>query len=1151
MFQLKDTFRSYDKNRQPYTFHVERHTETENLHAGAVEGGFSLKSVGNRHILNTPDVVSGRWSMDFHINYMEVMDPEFVLFFGYDEIRRAGMGIRLHYHLNGGLEIGLVSVDKSLISEIEKKTYESVRWAENETISLELNVREQGVACAVSGICAEFECGKAAGRLAIERNSFIGELILENIRFETGDDLPVRNLLPSVTVDIPLVNGGDIPYSVRWQVDEIGGEVYLHASVFGGTKSRAVDKDSRRGQYVAEKDTMTSPYAGVCCAGVDQIFQMSLGENWLIDPNIYWECQKGFFGDTPLPMEGLFRLERFEAEAAELIFGYENLVCSGYRSQAGGHEFRYDRQGALTYSGAPLDGKDHWEIYSPFDKFALTLIPEDCWHRNEIVHHLKYNHYFETKEKISFRLELHTLLEPDYLTVQAELIDVFEKNVLDTAQAAVETGKWKKDYFCLKASASFGTLGVGVYKIRFRLFYGGKLYDTMTRVFEVFSKDTDENPALKTGLPFTFSMPNEQKWLMRNSFDLWNPAVSCDVEHFITCITDTPIEAEIRRPWEVIKPFKREWFAWLAKRTANDWLDERHAIVRKHADYLFYAMDDGTEDWGSECTLFPFRTDHWNYRHINNPYQKKLLRAFFSDRPEAAKETGYNPGDERMPYEVFEALMTKYGHEWMEYVNEDVVRLFRQQNAELEKENPGVRRTIYGPQNVYVTPTLTHHSARFYGLPTDERLTKDVFTGFMIYEDYPYSCAYQTYRGAFGMMTLALHYPGSRIYPEQYKGSPGGCIDGAVKYAHAPMGAYTMEAYQNSTHAFEFVFNTAHRRTDGYHYWDDYGFHRSDYVNEFMNRLIMDWRYAVENKPAKPLRSMAFVADYDAADDVFSGTTMENGKKYTLYNRCGSASGLLHECSREAGLPNGFALKRGTLSDLSANECDVLVIPGLKNADAQTIREIRRLYEAGVNLIGLFDVSGLEDLFGVVKSPAEEEIHTIEYRGQIEAVYSRTGRFEYASAGAEPVMTANGSRPAMLATSRTLLINTDVENLGSEEPRRVNGSNGYHMVGRLIRKALKERLVSLSSPLVRGDNVGVTLFESKAGKTMLLAIDYSAFDNAPKGEKEAVVRVSLPGVCNAKSDAELFVGRKNGEVKELRFPILPHGFVFVELERNG
>lgn len=50
MFKVFDSFKAFDENCQPYTFSVERHTETANLHAGVTADGFSLKSVGNRHI---------------------------------------------------------------------------------------------------------------------------------------------------------------------------------------------------------------------------------------------------------------------------------------------------------------------------------------------------------------------------------------------------------------------------------------------------------------------------------------------------------------------------------------------------------------------------------------------------------------------------------------------------------------------------------------------------------------------------------------------------------------------------------------------------------------------------------------------------------------------------------------------------------------------------------------------------------------------------------------------------------------------------------------------------------------------------------------------------------------------------------------------
>ena len=119
-------------------------------------------------------------------------------------------------------------------------------------------------------------------------------------------------------------------------------------------------------------------------------------------------------------------------------------------------------------------------------------------------------------------------------------------------------------------------------------------------------------------------------------------------------------------------------------------------------------------------------------------------------------------------------------------------------------------------------------------------------------------------------MTVMLHTPQLRLYPEQYGGSRGGCIDGAVKFAHAPMGDYELPPYRNSTHAFEYVFNTPYRTPEGFRYWDNYGFHRSNCTSPFMDRLIRDWKYVVRYQPGRPLRTLGFVADYHICDDAFT-----------------------------------------------------------------------------------------------------------------------------------------------------------------------------------------------------------------------------------------------------------------------------------------
>ncbi len=77
--------------------------------------------------------------------------------------------------------------------------------------------------------------------------------------------------------------------------------------------------------------------------------------------------------------------------------------------------------------------------------------------------------------------------------------------------------------------------------------------------------------------------------------------------------------------------------------------------------------------------------------------------------------------------------------------------------------------------------------------------------------------------------------------------------------------------------------------------------------------------------------------------------------------------------------------------------------------------------------------------------------------------------------------------------------------------------------------------------------MGVTLFETEGGKRMLLAIDYTPFDNREKGPKQAVVQLNMPDVIGAVCDRKLMVGKKNGTVRELRFEIAPRESVFIEL----
>ncbi len=1144
MFSLTDSFRAYDENKQPYSFYVERHTETANLHAWVENDRFHLSSIGNRHILSAPAFTLGRFEMDFMFNYMDVFKTNFTVFFGYDEATRRGLGLKFVYDLDLSLEITLSAVEGGVFSPIATETLILPTQLKEELYSFSLNIGENRLSGTYAGAEFEIPCAPRRGKLALERHHCMGELIIDRIAFSTGDEIPRQPLVPKTEIDIPLVNGGDIPYTLSWQIDKIGDDAYLTAVFGGGTKTRPVNREDRPGQYVAEKDWMTSPYIGLTRGDSREVYSIANGERAFIDPNIFWDCQKALFGDTELPIVNCYKIPtHLVGEGTELLFGYEKLFCTGYVVQSGGSEFRYTLSGELIDYGPALDGRDVYSLSSQEDKLALDFVPNDCYKRDEVIAHIKNNHYFDVSESPRFAFSMQTKTDPDYLEISAAVLNVYESKTVHSFTPEIKISAGKFGYRVLSCEIAVPPMELGVWKLAFEISYCGKHYDRYVKTFEVFDRNLPTNPALASGLPFVFSMPNEQKRLMRNSFDLWNPAKSCDMEHYITCITDTPVEAETRRVWELIKPFKRKWFAWLSSRTCTDWQVENHMDTVKNADYLFASWQELFMDM-SQSGLYPVRQDHQLYENFMNreSVRVEILNGFLSENPGIAENLDYRPGM-KFTQEHFVQLLTKYLTPWVEYQNRRGHGIMREHNAQLRAINPNFKRSLYGPINSYVTPTLTGHSLKSFGHSDSQALAEDVFTGFCVFEDYPYACSYQTYRGAFIAMNILLESPNLRLYPEQYKGSKGGCIDGAVKNAHAPMGKYDVEGYQISTHSFEFVFNTSFRLPSGYRYWNTYGFHKGDHSEELMARQVLDWRHVVENKPARPLPTTAFLAKYVNEEDVFELTPTSS----FINNASELGHGLVYECTREAGIPAGFAMKYESLENFDRDECDVLVLPSLAGADRKYVEKIRALYEAGVNLIAVSKIDGLEDIFGVAPDPHSARFGQVKYADESEYIMARDAEILYKPAGAQVIMTSDSGEALALATGRTLLLNTAVYNLGCSDSSSLYSSKSRFTVGELVRKMLESQLRRLSSPLALGENVGVTLFETQDGRKMLLCIDYTPFDNRQHGPRQAIVKLNLPGIKDVKCEKDIFVGRKKGRVGEIRFDILPHESVFVEL----
>ena len=1158
-FYIYEDFSVADENKQPYSFETERHTEIDDFHAKVENSEFQLNSIGNRFIAKTPALSEFGVEFKFGFNMLYEFNPKFNVIFHYNKKTRKGMGLRFIYDLSHKMHIAYISIDKMNIEVIEEITIDNLLIEEDKRYTISIDVKAGKLFGTVEDKNFEFSVDAGNGYIAVERKNFIGQMFIKDFALTGYAEMDVTELNEEISVDIPLLNGGDIPYVLTWQFIKINEVVYMDYSLSGGTASRKLNREDRPGQYAVERDRLTSPYIKLNSADKEKKFYIFNGPQMIIDPNVYWECLKEYWKMPEFPVKRRVRVgENIINKLETVTYGYEDFVATGYALQStGANEFVYDKNGELLYEG-PMLGDNIYELCSPHDKKAVSFVPEDCYNKDEVISHLKNNHYFTVDEKINLTFFMRTKLNVDGIEIKAEIRDIFDRDVINAFTPDVTVSDWKFGYKEISLSITNECMPEKLYRAVFLIYYGGKLIETYSRVFEVFDKNTDVSPAVASGLPYVFSMPNEQKWLSRNSFDLWNPLPSCDVEHYISCVTDTPIEAERKKVWESIKPFKREWFVWLEARTCRDW-EKGHPDCIKYSDYMYYP---------APVELYPLRNDLYKLKaYTYNADFRLILRDFLEENPKIKEqlsftlpdaeddtenirmlvdETGVNRAEDVITEDNLKELLDLCHVEWFDFATKRLRENIRKQNEEFKKINADFKRSAYGPFNQYVNSTLSYHTIKSFGMIPDETLSEDVYTGFAIFEDYPYSCAYQTYRGIFGLMTTLLYVPELVIYPEQYKGGWGGCIDGAVKFSHAPMGAYTMQPYQNSTHAFEFVFNSPHRTSQGYKYWDTYGFHRPDFPLEFWDKLTKDWKYVIDYKPQKPLKTVGFIAEYTDEEDILDIDIDTLEKSAALKNRSEDSHGILYDRCRKAGLNAGFAMKFETLEFLSAEETDILIVPSLKNAGENVAKQLRRLYNEGVALVAVSDVTGLEDIFGVSENKRNVNVDTLIYDDETEFVYPKYTEFYYDENGAEVILCAN-DEPVILKKDRAVLINANLADIGFECFEGTAGK-GRKNISELTKSVLESILRSLTNQYAVGENVGITLFETEKKQTVLMAIDYSHNDNVIKGEKTAVVSIDMNDVKEVKSDREIIcVSNKAGALRELRFNILPHETVFIEL----
>ena len=1136
-YRYREDFSCLDTKNTPAGILIEENSQYTHKHARAEGGSFFISCRGNKFLCRTPRLT--KFSASVTLGYHSILKGTgATFFFGYDRASRCGYALDAVYD-GSSLVLRMLALGAKTEQVLDSVCIEGRGWPDVSVLTAECDgCRIWGL---LDGDAYSFELPEArAGLLGVTFNGAVGEMSVREIDIETSEDIKTDVIASETKAVIPLRNGGNMPYTLTYGLTSAGGLLYLDYRFDGGPQYRSEYPDYPRNtdQYCVERDIITDPFIALydvrdgACLLNRKIFS---GDLVVSDPGITWgEILRPYFGIKDLPMSGtlVFDASLPSCEHLQIGFGYEAMNACGYQMQSEHSvEFVFDfASAALVYEGKAR-GTEHLNVTSHSDTI-LSRIPESVCDYEKVVSHLEKNHFFAKGEPIVFRAEMISDKPAAYLDLAVQLQDVYGDAICEMTVERTDGV-----FVCSAESPD-----IGVYRAAFAVTYGGIVLLTREIVFEVCGETNDICPPLASGLPFLFSMPNEDRYLDRDAFDLYNPVPDCNMEHFYACSSMTGDIGVRRRIWETNRLFGRSWYVWLSdhRTLTTAEFKEWEQIILENSDYCYYPLK---YEW-AVMRHDPCRA--YNY----TPGIMEYLHAFLDDnpafRPLIAKDaTGVSQ-------EELDGLLNVCYNEWIDYVNARIIEDAAEDNRRFTEINPALKRACYGPFPIYTTPMVTHNAMRMIGHECGESLAKEVFNGFAQLEDYPYSCTYHTYEGPFFLSNVLLHIPGLCVYPEEYTSSIGGCIDGAVKNANPPLGKYDMPPYFNITHAYEYVYNTAYLNENGFDYWRSYGFMQRDFVWEFVDEFVRGWKHVPRHEPARPLRSTAYLSEIPRKETVYAPAPY-----MTTSNRSEVGLAYLYETARLGGLPNGFTLNYAALETLTAAQTDCIVLPSLTEAPESAIAHLRKLYKEGVSLIAVGDVGGLEDLFGVRCIDETYKIGGLaDANGRNELIFPDDAHFTYAPTDAEIVLSAvteNGKTiPVVVRKGRTLLVTAPMDQLGHASFASdclVYAQN----ISRLFREVMTEQLHALSAPTAVSDNCGITLLEDEHGNTLLLAVDYSDYD-AKDLSSGKLSRISLHlddvvgvGVIHGEKAA---VCQNDGIVREIGVTLRGHECALLRLMRK-
>lgn len=1142
-YSFHESFEVADDVGEAYGVDIERISRYSHGH-GIVSGGrYQILLSGNRHRLSTPKLADFRLDLEWSIHtpgnlantILGGIGHGLLILFRYDPDTEKSHKLEL-FHGRGKGSLSLLADGR----EIALREKDETDLSQDQHLALEVRGNEATVSAC--GLEATFPLGDgpARGYVALDAAPHTSQLLLVNSVDLTSPENPSKEEFARYRISLGRSQGFSYPveYEVALSRYE-SGETLLEAELAGTIRSRPPEgrilSGGREWESIIER--LDTPYVRIAGADGATFVKCNFwnGDRWLRDAEVNrWrnETNRPSIGLEPWPKRFTKTFRTFPASYS-VAAGYRRAIADPLRFPAERERERVLAQdGTFLYDGTPLEGgRVFVRATSPADKRIVSKIPEDIPFRDKALRHAREQHYFYESETVRFHLEAF-FRDAEWcaseITVEPEVTDVFggavaRKLVVTDASAAPSAGGIR----CIARDARLdGTLPCGVYKLRWTLHAGPAPGQHGQAVFEVLPDNPDGPcPPVASGLPLLLAMPNEFRYYEQNAFDPWSEFGGAG--HYYAVDNRYPKVGNALEIWRLLSVYRRAWWCWNWERNSDelDMSSDFNKELVRHARY--FGGTDKRLAWLGRYELgcLGFYKGH----------QLQLLREFLAEKGLEGKI----PVGEHFTYALLRQLFDTCWDEWVEWARPRIDAAVKGYADFLLSVNPKIAQGCYGPYGLYASCYKTAYALRYDGYPVNEDPRIRENGSFWLLEEYHHSCDYPLCRAALFVATYDLHYGGRgrRIYPEIYYAGWERCFDGAVFRAHPMSLTYLPPSHQRRV-AYQYAFGTPQFRDGAYRFWSDDGFHARDPESEEIEEFVYAWGNVVRNRPRQAVKSPVFFHDLDALqrngeymDEDCNGLGRWSRDSYGKFaDVCNTAEedlAYVYEQALSCGYTTPVATTFAETGCFDAGNAEFAILPPIVEGTPQAVLDaVRALHARGVPLLAFEQVVGLEDLFGVRRSPDRPIGHVGD-----ESFTNRMAKARYVADGAETLLRAaeNASSAADIplilahagAGGRAVLVNAPPASIRRSSFREGDHA-GQESLCQALKAGMREAFAFLApAPAVKAEHGLVFAAATASGDVAVVLSDEPPFyKDRTRYPMPLRLALRLPGIDQAEIEAD-------------------------------